>query len=268
MHPYEDPEAAAQHARTDLEHDVMTAAARPQEVATFEPAPPVSNIVATDSASLMAVISKAAADPNTDVDKLERLLGMYERITAQGAKGAFTAALAAMQPELPVIDEKGKTDKTTYAKYEDINEAISPVLAKHGFALSFKVSRHEQAVAVTGVLSHREGHSEETTLDLPVDTGPGRNAVQAVGSSVSYGKRYTAIALLNITSRVKTDRDDDGRGACAITKKQAGEIQELIESVAADKAAFLQYMKADSIATIQAKDFDRAVTALHAKRGR
>jgi hypothetical protein len=264
--PYQDPQTAAELSRIELEEEVMTVPKR-QEVASFDPAPP-TNIVQADATSLMAVISRAAADPNTDVDKLERLLGMYERITAQGAKGAFTAALAAMQPELPVIDEKGKTDKTTYAKWEDINEAISPVLARHGFALSFKVARQDNSVSVTGILSHQEGHSEDTTLDLPVDTGPGRNAVQAVGSSVSYGKRYTATALLNITSRLKKDQDDDGKGAGAITKKQAGEIQELIESVNADKPAFLKYMKAESIATIQATDFDKAVAALNAKRGR
>lgn len=172
---------------------------------------PIGQVVSVGAAPLMEVISRAAADPNTDVDKLERLLGMYERITAQQAKAAFTSALAELQPKLPTVDERGSTDKTTYAKWEDINEAIRPLLHEHGFALNFRVSRSDGTVAVTGILSHAEGHAEETTLDLPVDTGPGRNAVQAVGSSVSYGKRYSAMALLNITSRAPQDRDDDGR---------------------------------------------------------
>ena len=57
----------------------------------------------SEAASLMAVISRAASDPSTDGDKLERLLGLYERIAARSAKAAYTAALAAMQDELPVI---------------------------------------------------------------------------------------------------------------------------------------------------------------------
>lgn len=171
------------------------------------------DVVQVGGGTLMEVIGRAAADPNTDVDKLERLLGMYERITAQQAKAAFTAALAALQPTLPTIEERGKTDKTTYAKWEDINDAIRQLLHAQGFALNFRVARTESSVAVTGILSHQDGHSEETTLDLPVDTGPGRNAVQAVGSSVSYGKRYAALALLNITSRAPSDADDDGRRA-------------------------------------------------------
>ncbi len=182
----------------------MSEAAR-QELTRHQPGE-----VVQAGASLMEVISRAAADPNTDVDKLERLLGMYERITAQQAKAAFTAALAAMQPNLPVIAERGNTDKTSYAKWEDINDAIRPMLHEGGFALSFRVGRSEGAVSVTGVLSHEAGHSEETTLELPVDSSGSKNAVQAVGSSVSYGKRYTAMALLNITSRAPDDKDDDG----------------------------------------------------------
>jgi hypothetical protein len=45
---------------------------------------------------------------------------------------------------------------------------------------------------------------------LPHDSTGSKNAVQAVGSSTSYGKRYTACALLNITSR---GEDDDGETA-------------------------------------------------------
>lgn len=166
----------------------------------------------------MAVISRAAADPNTDVDKLERLMALYERLTAGHAKAAFTAALAAMQPLLPAIDEKGGIKnnsgvvQSTYAKWEDINDVIKPILADHGFALSFRTGlAGDGKITVTGVLSHRDGHQEETTMTLPHDSSGNKNAVQAVGSSTSYGKRYTTIALLNITSRAAADRDDDGR---------------------------------------------------------
>jgi hypothetical protein len=177
---------------------------------------PSAQVVQADGASILAVISRAASDPNTDVDKLERLMGLYERITERNAKGAFTAALAEMQPQMPVIDENGairhdakSPPKSTYAKYEDINEAVQPLLAKYGFSLTFRVQRTDNLVSITGVLSHREGHSTETTIDLPADASGSKNAVQAVGSSISYGKRYAAIALLNITSRAPGDRDDD-----------------------------------------------------------
>jgi hypothetical protein len=122
-----------------------------------------------------------------------------------------------MQPKLPVVGERGGIKnnngqvQSTYALWEDINDAIRPLLAEHGFALSFKVGQAQDGkITITGILSHREGHQEETTLTLVHDSSGSKNSVQAVGSSVSYGKRYTAMALLNITTR---GEDDDGKAA-------------------------------------------------------
>lgn len=233
-------------------------------------------VVNADATSLMAVISRAASDPNTDVDKLERLMAMYERITDRTAKAEYSAALAELQPKLPVIDRRGtivvppkdgKTGHTTpYARWEDINDAIREPLAQHGFALSFRVAKSDDRVVVTGILSHRAGHAEETTLSLPMDTTGSKNNVQAIGSSVSYGKRYTACALLNITTR---GEDDDGKAAGdpgTLTEEQASEVQALMEDVGADRARFLSYMQVDSIADIPAKRFKDALAALEAKR--
>jgi hypothetical protein len=173
------------------------------------------------SGGLLGVIARAARDPNVDIDKMERLLEMQERVLARQAKEEYDAALALLQPDLPVISERGKIlnknggVQSTYALWEDVNEAIRPLLAEHGFALSFKTGRQGDQVTVTGILSHRLGHREETTVELPSDGSGSKNAVQAIGSSTSYGKRYAAFALLNITSK---GEDDDGQTA---TKYQA-----------------------------------------------
>lgn len=175
-----------------------------------------SGAVANYSASLIDVIAQAARDPNVDIDKMERLIAMQERVRSREAETEYYAALAALQPNLPIIDERGGIKdrsgniQSTYALWEDVNEAIRPVLAEHGFSLTFRVARADNEIIVTGVLAHRGGHREDTTITLPTDTSGSKNAVQAVGSSTSYGKRYTAFALLNITS---TGEDDDGNKA-------------------------------------------------------
>lgn len=238
----------------------------------IEPRAPQPPAVVSDASSIMAVISRAAADPNTDVVKLEKLLDMYERITKRQAHVEFTAALAEMQPKLPVIGERGKIDigrgkPQQYALWEDINDAIRPLLAEHGFALSFKTGHDGDKVIVTGILSHRTGHSEETTIRLPADMSGSKNAVQAVGSSTSYGKRYTAAALLNLTSR---GEDDDGQmsGARTITDAQRDALNILADDVKADKRAFCEYMGVNSIADIPARDYRKAEDALKAKARR
>lgn len=228
--------------------------------------------------AIIQVIERAALNPNVDIDKMERLLAMQERVMERNAKAAFTSSLAEMQPLLPVIDErgkistdKGKTVQSTYAKWEDINEAIRPLLASHGFALSFRVNRTDAIVAVTGVLSHREGHSEETTIDLSVDSSGNKNGVQAVGSSISYGKRYAAISLLNITSRAPQDRDDDGNAAGRgdlINEHEVGELVALMEEVGADRDRFLNFLRVDTLAHLPRKRLAEATRALEAKRVR
>lgn len=172
------------------------------------------NEAANFGASLLEVISKAARDPSVDIDKMERLLQMQERVQARGAEVVFSSAFAEMQPELPAITRnaqivhKGQVI-SEYAEWSDISKAISPILAKFGFSLSFKPAEVDRRVAVTAVLRHKEGHKEEATLPLPTDSSGAKNAVQAVGSTLTYGKRYAAILLLNI--RVEGDSaDDDG----------------------------------------------------------
>jgi hypothetical protein len=180
-----------------------------------------AEVARSEPTSLMEAITRAAADPAVDVNKLERLFAMHERISANHARVAYYAALAEMQPKLPTIDEHGAIKnnagavQSRYALWEDISEAIRPVLAAHGFALTFRVGNTQAGVRVTGILSHREGHHEETVFELMADTSGSKNAVQSLGSSTSYGKRYTAMALLNITSRAPQDRDDDGQAGGA-----------------------------------------------------
>ncbi len=248
------------------------------QVATIQPNEPSSTtgrVVQADATSLMEVISRAAADPATDVIKLEKLMGLYERINAQKAKAAFMEALSEMQPKLPAVIERGGIRdrggniQSRYALWEDINEAIRPAMAAHGFAISFRIGRSADQVSVTGVLSHRDGHSEDTTMALPVDGSGSKNAVQAVASSTSYGKRYTAMALLNITTR---GEDDDGQSAtnsapppATITEQQAMELREMLESTGADQAAFLKHAKVPRIDTIPAKDFGSLMALLRRK---
>lgn len=197
---------------------------------------------------IFSIVARAAADPNVDIDKLERLLEMQERVHARNARTAYYAALAEMQPNLPVIDERGGIKdrsgnvQSTYALWEDVNEAIRPILAEHGFSLTFKVRRAENEITTTGILSHREGHSEQTELALPTDTSGSKNAVQAVGSSTSYGKRYTAFALLNITT---TGEDDDGDKAGRkppVDDVRHKLLNDLAEAVGADKRKLCQHL--------------------------
>ena len=236
----------------------QVAKAQPQELATVQ---------SIDS-SMLSMIERAARDPQVDIDKLERLMQMHERAQARQASAEYDEAMASMQPELPVIGERGKAKvngevRYTFALWEDMNAAIKPILSKHGFALTFRTD-FKDGITVTGVLSHRGGHREETSIKLPSDKTGSKNDVQAVASSVSYGKRYTAGALLNLTSH---GEDDDAFAAAVeyITDEQCARLHEWIESTGSDKDKFLKFLNVESISKLPSKHYEKAASALRAK---
>lgn len=162
------------------------------------------------------MFERLAADPKVPVEKLERLIAMQERILAVQAKAEFFAAFARMQGEIPVISKRGEIVvdgrvRSTYAKHEDIQRIVRPILTKHGFALRHRNEFAEGGkLRIIGILSHRAGHTEQDEFVGAADTSGSKNAIQALGSTRQYGMRYTTIALLNIASE---DEDDDGVGA-------------------------------------------------------
>lgn len=228
--------------------------------------------------ALVVIIERALSDPRVDIEKLERLTALYERLQAATAKRAYIGSLKAVQGKLPVINRKGRIEirdkteqrniiqSTKYALWEDIHEAIRPILEAEGFVLSFRTGSSEDGrITVTAVLSHSLGHEESTTMTLPFDSTGSKNSVQAIGSSTSYGKRYTATSLLNLVSR---GEDDDGKsagGAETINEKQIARIQAKIVEAGADIALFCDHMGVGAITEIQAKNFKKAITALDAK---
>jgi hypothetical protein len=162
------------------------------------------------------MFERLAKDPSVPVDKLERLIALQERILAHTAKAEFDAAFSELQGEIPIITEKGEIIvkgelRSTYAKNEDIQRVVKPILQKHGFALRFRNEWIDGGkLKVVGILSHRSGHSEhDEFLTKPDDSGS-KNDIQAIGSARSYGQRYTTISLLNIATE---GEDDDGRKA-------------------------------------------------------
>jgi len=234
-----------------------------------------------ETAALLHMIERVARDPGIDLDRLDRLMAMRDRVVAREAQVAFDAAFALMQPELPVIDKRGRIEGTSkrtdeklsqaFGRWEDISPAITPILAKHGFGIRF---RQETVVdpagthktRVTCILSHTQGHREEPYIDLPLDVSGSKNNVQAYGSTISYGKRYAATMALNIVTK---GEDDDGKAAGApdqITDEQVQAINGLMISTKASLERFLTYFKIEKLSDLPAKRYNDAVAMLNAKK--
>lgn len=221
----------------------------------------------TQAENMLAVIQRAAADPSVDMDKLERLLQMQERLDANEAIRAFNLDFIALQNDLPEINEGGeiKHGGRVISKYsrwdEDINPVIKPILAKHNFVLSFETNTVDR-IHVVAHLIHSGGHSRSGSFTLPPEMSGAKNDVQGFGSSVSYAKRYAAGPLLNLTTR---GVDDDAVAAVAsgtITEEQAIKIRERLEAIGRDESKFCNYLKVSSLDLMPLNAYGRAIMAL------
>lgn len=173
---------------------------------------------------LVLMFERLAKDPAVDVEKLERLIAMQERILDHNAKAAFNSAFSEMQAEIPEINERGQIKnkegnvQSKYATNEDIQAALRPILQRFGFSLSFRTEwPDKKTIKVVGILTHREGYTRESEFLSDADTSGNKNSVQALGSAISYGRRYTTLDLLNITSR---GMDDDGQSVSKLGKPE------------------------------------------------
>ena len=226
-----------------------------------------------------STLMKLLTDPKIPSDKLQIMLQMQRELIAERRKEAFQTAFVRMHHAMPRVTKHGTVELVTkdgtrlgsykFAKWEDMDKAIRPVLNDYGFGLSFQQvdSDKPNHVKVVGVLLHADGHSIESMQSWPYDTGPGRNLLQAMGSALSYAKRYCAEGLCNI---VREGQDDDGIAAYqrTVTEEQAAHLSRLLDETRTTAEMFLEMMVtgAKEIENVPQREYPRLVNALNEKR--
>jgi len=250
--------------------------------------------------AILQIIERVATNPQADIDKMERLMEMRERIIQRDAEMAFNVAMAEAQSKVRRIgadssnpqtrqskvrrigaDSSNPQTRSKYASYAALDKVLRPIYTDAGFSLSFDTGEGAPPDFVRAVcyVSHNAGHSRTYHLDMPADGkgakgGDVMTKTHATGSAMSYGMRYLLKMIFNVA--VGED-DDDGNGAGAgpkITAQQAADIECLAGEVKADVPAFLRYLsktgkvKIDSIAAIPAVMHKDAIAALELKRAK
>ncbi len=233
---------------------------------------PQELIVSEQSSGILAVISRAATDPNIDIDKMERLLEMQTKLLERAAKEAFSRALAQTQAEIPVIkkDSHNGHTQSNYASFGAINAVLMPIYAKHGFSLSFGTnpSTIENHLQIFCNVSHEQGHTEHYSYDLPYD-GAGlrgnanKSPIHASASTVSYGQRYLTTMIFNVATS-----DDDALTASTITLQPSGITEETVDEIikGLDITGKTQQGCLDYINLVSGNEYDR-LTQFSEKEG-
>ena len=225
---------------------------------------------ASDFGQVIALkMLELASDPSFDVEKLEKLAELQAKEAHRQDEKEFSQDFANMQAEIPLVMEDGAGDGSKYATLEKIVATTRPILQKYGFSTSFETettltgernvtTKSGDSVITAGfvrvkaVLRHCTGVTTSTELLVPFDFSGSKktNSAQAMGSAVSYGKRYTLASLLNIATA-----DDNAVATTSnqaiITKLQADSLNHIYSELSeTGKAEFNSTLNANNITEI------------------
>lgn len=238
-------------------------------------------VAAPQGDAMLALFERMARDPSVDPARIEQFLEMRRTEEDRRAQRAFNAAMAAAKAEFEpivkrhLVDYVNKTGGRTTYKHEDladIENAVRPALSAHGLSYRFRgTSTPEAPVSVTCVISHSDGHFEETTLHAGADNTGGKNSIQAIGSAIRYLQRYTLTLGLGLAA----GRDDDGRAADQkpadrITEKQVADLNAMLQKTdepAANVQILFEHWKINDLSELTPDQYRKTVAQINKKLG-
>jgi hypothetical protein len=152
-----------------------------------------------------------AVDKDLDIDKLGKLMELQKVWQADQARKAFFSALSKFQSEVPEIRKSKAVAfnevKYNYAPLADVVRQIKDTCRECGLSYRWEIADTKEEIKVTCLVTHIDGHTEQTTMTANPDDSGKKNKIQQRGSSIEYLKRYTLIGALGLST---TDSDIDG----------------------------------------------------------
>lgn len=231
------------------------------------------SVPATKEPSIMEIVSRLANAPIPTLENvtvIERLLLMQERAEDRQAKRQFAEALHALQTERPTINKHGEiwvkgALRSTYARIEDLDDVLKPLMDKHGFAFTLSETGISEGMRVfDGTLLHRGGAEKTLTINLPLDKSEFRTQVQSEGSTMSYARRQLLKAHFNIIEH-GVDDDGSGQNVQTISDDEEKDLNAKLDEVKASKTGFLKYFEIKKLADLKRVDLPRAYEMIDRK---
>lgn len=192
-------------------------------------------------AALISIIARAAENPAVDIDKMERLMQMHERLVEREAEVAFNNALATCQAEVRRVaaDADNPQTKSKYATYAKLDKMLRPIYTAQGFAISYDTDPSPIAdhIRILAIVS-KGAHTRTYKVNMPADGkgakgGDVMTKTHAVGAAMTYGMRYLLKGIFNVAiGEEDTDGNVDG-----MPTRERDEWAEKIEKETTKEAA-------------------------------
>lgn len=183
-------------------------------------------------------LMELALTKKADVEVMERLLVMRDKLKSEQAKEAFDKSMATFQAQCPTIQRTKQGYNYKYAPLEAIVEQVKGLLAESGFSYTFDTDEADGAVIIYCKVKHIQGHMEVSKATITRETTTKMNASQQSGAAMTYGKRY---AFINAFGILTGDEDVDAttpKTEKPMTPRQMADQKE--ESTQVDKSTSIQ----------------------------
>ena len=136
---------------------------------------------------------------------------------AWDAEKKFNVAFTSCKEKMPQVAKDARNSQTSsdYATMEAVDLAITPVMAEHGFAITFKngnAPRDENHLHIKAILIHKDGHREEYDDQIPIaGIGAKGNRMMTTthghGATKTYARRYLKLDIWDVAVM---NKDSDG----------------------------------------------------------
>jgi hypothetical protein len=168
---------------------------------------------------------------------------------------AISKALSSALGEMTVVkmDAQNPFLKNKYATLGAVIETSRPVLAKYELAIIQSPVSAEEKIGITTLLTHSSGEWLEDTIFISTTENKGLSSAQNAGVVISYLRRYSLQAFLNMYADEDTDahkpsetkerpiteqeRKTKGMATFAELKKRADAVGVTIEAMSASLSA-------------------------------
>lgn len=183
----------------------------------------------------LETIITQAINKGTPIETLERLLAMRQQLKDEWAKDQYTKAMSSFQGECPTI-VKTKEVKTKsgivaykYAPIESIVEQVKPYLQKNGFSFSTGMEVLPDGVKVICKVTHINGHSEESPMQVPLGTKTDiMSQSQVTAAAQTFAKRY---AFCNAFGILTGDEDTDASPTVDDSKQSSKDFPASVKQI-------------------------------------
>lgn len=226
-----------------------------------------STIMAQSSPAQMMV---HAMGNGATLESIGKMLELQERWEATQAKKAYNKAMAAFKANPPEIEKDKKVafgaTKYNHATLANVTRKINAALSLHGLSAAWSTNQTGVAISVTCKITHEQGHSEETTLTAQADTSGSKNAIQSIGSTITYLERYTLLALTGLATHESEDDDGKAAGVELISEEDVTAIMDHLTDLGTPIEKFLTYMKIEKLESMPKSDLPKAKLAIENAR--